>query len=146
MGDSRDDNIKEMWALYTSTPPSLLGKVPSTVQVERGHNPNRKTEQSRSKALQEEKGHGYPDNLTETGRSHSPFRSIPNGLASYPAHCPENPKRQHLPLPLCANNYNQQHTGLGIGEEVLRFVKENSLCECQDCRVTKLIKEHNLCD
>ena len=67
MGDARDDNVKEIQALYASTPPSLLGRGPSTVQVERGHNPNKKTEQPRSKELQEEKGYGYPDNHAETG-------------------------------------------------------------------------------
>ena len=51
MSDARDDDVKEIQALYASTPPSLLGRGPSTVQAERGHNPNEKTEQPRSKAL-----------------------------------------------------------------------------------------------
>ena len=45
---------------------------------------------------------------------------------------------------------------MGIDEEVIRFVKENSLCKCKDCSKTddnakeskliKLIKKHKLCD
>ena len=42
MGGSGDDNVKEIQALYASTPPSLLGRGLNTVQVERGHNPNKK--------------------------------------------------------------------------------------------------------
>ena len=83
MGDARDDDVKEIQALYASTPPSLLCRRPSTVQLERGHNPNEKTEQPCSKALQEEEGHGYLDNLAEAGQSQSPFRSMPKGPAIY---------------------------------------------------------------
>ena len=75
MGDARDNNVKEIQALYASTPPSLLGRGPSTVQVERGHNPNNKMEQPPSKALQEEKGHGYWDNHVKAGQSYSSFKS-----------------------------------------------------------------------
>ena len=67
MGGSGDDNVKEIQALYASTPPSLLGRGHNMVQGERGNNPNEKMEQPCSKALQEEKGHGYPDNLAEAG-------------------------------------------------------------------------------
>ena len=103
-----EDNMKEIHAIYASTaPPSLLGRGPSPMPEGISKNPDKKPEQPSSKALLEEKGQGYPDNLAETGRSYSPFRSIPNGLATYPAHYLQNPKRQHLPLHLCANNYNQ---------------------------------------
>ena len=57
--------------------------------------------------LQEEKNHSYLDNLTKAGQSHSMFKQMPNGLATNPAHCREYLKRLHLPLHLCASDYNQ---------------------------------------
>ena len=94
----------------------------------------------------EDEGYSYPDNHTRIGQRYGQFRSIPTGPVTYPACCPDCSKIQHLPLCLHATNYNKKHAGSSVDEEVLRFIKENSLCECQSCRVTKLVKEHNLCD
>ena len=151
MDDAREDDITRGTNVI-----KVLARYASTVQEENGDNPSDITEQPRSKALQEEKGQGYLDNFAEARRSHSPFKSLLNGLATRPAYCPENPKRQHIPLHPCTNNHNQQHTGLGRDEEGLRPVKENNLCKYKDysktdddteeSKWTKLIKKHKLCD
>ena len=126
------------------------------MQEEVGDISNEKTKQPCSKALQEERGHNYPDNLTKERQSHNAFKQMPNGLTTNPAHCPKKPTRQHLPLHPFTNNYNQQHGGLGRDDERLIFVKKNSLCECKDCsktndnveksNLTKIIENHKQCD
>ena len=67
MGNAMEDNVKEIQALHASTPPSLLGRGPSTMPEGIRKNPDKNSEQPSSEALLEEKGHGYPDNLAETG-------------------------------------------------------------------------------
>ena len=115
-----EDDVKEIQASHLA-----LGRESSTVQEEVGN---------------------YPDNLAKARQSHSTFKQMPNGVTTNPAHCPKKPMRQHLPLHPCANNYNQQHAGLGRDEEGLRLVKKNSLCECKDCSMKNEDVEENKTD
>ena len=66
---SEEDNIKEIQASHLA-----LGRESSTVQEEVRDNSNEKTKQPCSKALQEEKGQDYLDNLTKARQSHSTFK------------------------------------------------------------------------
>ena len=75
--DTREDVITEIQAFYARSeedvikeiraPHLALDREPSTMKEEVRDNPNKKTKQPHPKALQEEKGHGYPDNLIEAG-------------------------------------------------------------------------------
>ena len=81
---------------------------------------------------------------------------MPNGLAISPARCQTALARLHPPLHLCTSDCNQGHARFGMEEELTKFIKENSLCECKDCstkeednkeeELTKFIKENSLCD